>query len=190
MWQSLRTGSRGTGWCRLPWRRWVRWILSCQGCRRQWRNRCDLPVSGGNRHYEYHAGVSDGAHQGNRHQESLGARTRDVLIQFLTESAILSAWRRHYRSHTGSGNRIPGRIPSGICGGHKTGGHRGCSVIFSSGRYLLWIISRIQGSQGRPDRRAALRIDGTSRRSKSRMRPEEIKGSAGGNRESRQEESK
>ena len=44
------------------------------------------------RYHEYHAGIRHGADQGNRNQKGSGARTPDVMIQFLTESAILSAF--------------------------------------------------------------------------------------------------
>jgi len=49
-----------------------------------------LSDRGRNRHHEYHAGLCDRTDQRNRIRIAVGAKSRDILLQFLIESLILS----------------------------------------------------------------------------------------------------
>ena len=75
-------------------------------------------------------------------RKSLGARTRDILIQFLTESAILNYWNSSGRG-TCIGRRNGSRRNSGdpsVCSGDGSG-------LFCPGRRIFWNLSCLQGSK-------------------------------------------
>ncbi len=48
-------------------------------------------VIGGNRHHEYHVGVSNRAHARDRLRIATGARGLDIALQFMVEAVVLSA---------------------------------------------------------------------------------------------------
>ena len=50
-----------------------------------------LAVGRRHRHHEHHAGHRDRAHPRDRHSPGLGAKQRDIVAQFLSETVVLSA---------------------------------------------------------------------------------------------------
>ena len=96
------------------------------------RNCGNLPGGGRHRYYEHYAGICYGAYQGNRNRKALGARTRDVMVQFLRIGHIVRL-RRPDRRYTG---RQPGggrRGGSGNESGDPPVDSRDCGRILRGG---------------------------------------------------------
>ncbi len=91
-------------------------------------------------------------------RKALGARTRDVLIQFLTESAILSALGGIIGVVLAVTVVTAGGAVFGLPVVIRPGDHHSCSVIFGGCWNFLWNLSGIEGRKGGSDRRAAVRV--------------------------------
>lgn len=84
-------------------------------------------------------------------RKALGARTRDVLIQFLTESAILSA--------LGGIIGVLLAVSLVTAGGAALGlpvvttwDHPSCGILFGRSRHLLWDLPGVESRKGGSDR--------------------------------------
>ena len=89
-------------------------------------------------------------------RKALGARTRDVLIQFLTESALLSAFWRDSGSSAVSGTGKPGRHGFWNTGSSKARSRHYGSLVFCCGGNLFWPLSGVEGCKSRPHRRTKI----------------------------------
>ena len=87
-------------------------------------------------------------------RKALGARTRDVLIQFLTESAILSALGGIIGVLLAVS--LVTRRGAWTPRGDQTRDHPSCGILFSRGRNLLWNLPGIESRKGGSDRCSAI----------------------------------
>ncbi len=83
-------------------------------------------------------------------RKALGARTRDVMVQFLTESAILSACGGLIGVILGVSLVAGRRDRSGNESGDPPADSRDCGRLFRSCGNLFWTVPRIKSRQIRP----------------------------------------